>query len=106
MNLSTTDVERFQFGGMFVNYLWEAPLETLVILYFGLDQVGVSFLSGFAALVLLVPMQVQKKNTVLSIEVAYFVGIVHDSSSGWCLFYFFILRKYYLICMYIIARAL
>lgn len=58
VNLTTSDVERFQYGGLFVNYLWEAPLESLVILYFGLDQVGVSFLAGFAALALIVPMQV------------------------------------------------
>ncbi|CAN0129703.1 unnamed protein product, partial [Ectocarpus sp. 8 AP-2014] len=57
VNLTTSDVERFQYGGLFVNYLWEAPLESLVILYFGLDQVGVSFLAGFAALALIVPMQ-------------------------------------------------
>ena len=58
VNLTTTDVEKFQYGGMLVNYLWGAPLESLVILYFGLDLVGVSFLAGFAALALMVPMQV------------------------------------------------
>ncbi|CAM9399555.1 unnamed protein product, partial [Ectocarpus sp. 12 AP-2014] len=57
VNLTTTDVEAFQKGGTFVNYLWGAPLQSLVILYFGLDQVGVSFLAGFAALALIVPMQ-------------------------------------------------
>ena len=60
MNLTTTDVEKFQFGGLFVNFLWGAPLESLVILYFGLDLVGVSFLAGFAALALMVPMQVRR----------------------------------------------
>lgn len=58
VNLATTDVERFQWCGTFLNYLWEAPAETLVILYFGISTVGVSFLAGFAALALLVPMQV------------------------------------------------
>ncbi|CAN0196738.1 unnamed protein product, partial [Hapterophycus canaliculatus] len=57
VNLTTTDVERFQYGATFFNYLWEAPLESLVILYFGLDLVGVSFLAGFAALALMVPTQ-------------------------------------------------
>eukprot|EP00903_Cladosiphon_okamuranus_P016201 g14950.t2 len=57
VNLTTTDVERFQYSGMFVHYLWAAPLESLVILYFGWDLVGMSFLAGFAALVLMVPMQ-------------------------------------------------
>ncbi|CAM9122833.1 unnamed protein product, partial [Ectocarpus sp. 4 AP-2014] len=57
VNLMTTDVEAFQIGGTFVNYLWGAPLESLVILYFGLNQVGVSFLAGFAALALMVPTQ-------------------------------------------------
>lgn len=64
MNLATTDVERFQSGGTFVNYLWEAPLETLVILYFGIASAGVSFLAGFAALALLVPMQVSAAKTI------------------------------------------
>ncbi|CAM9857370.1 unnamed protein product, partial [Choristocarpus tenellus] len=57
VNLASSDVERFQYGGMFVHYLWLAPLETLVILYFGLREVGVSFLAGFAALALLIPLQ-------------------------------------------------
>ncbi|CBN77890.1 multidrug resistance-associated protein-like protein [Ectocarpus siliculosus] len=57
VNLTTTDVEAFQIAGTFVNYLWGAPLESLVILYFGLNQVGVSFLAGFAALALMVPAQ-------------------------------------------------
>ncbi|CAN0289517.1 unnamed protein product, partial [Scytosiphon promiscuus] len=57
VNLTTTDVEKFQYGGTFSNYLWQAPLESLVILYFGLDLVGVSFLAGFAALALMVPTQ-------------------------------------------------
>ncbi len=60
VNLTTTDVERFQFCGCFVNYLWGAPLESLVILYFGLNLVGVSFLAGFAALALMVPTQVRR----------------------------------------------
>ena len=55
MNLATTDVERFQYAGTFINYLWEAPLETLAILVLGLDQVGVSFLAGFAALAFRTP---------------------------------------------------
>ncbi|CAM9891312.1 unnamed protein product [Sphacelaria rigidula] len=59
VNLATTDVERFQLSGTFFNYLWLAPLETLVILYFGISAVGVSFLAGFVALAFLVPMQVR-----------------------------------------------
>lgn len=58
VNLATSDVERLLWGGMFCQYLWGAPLETLVVVYFGLSTIGVSFLAGFVALVLLVPMQV------------------------------------------------
>jgi hypothetical protein len=36
----------------------QAPLETLVILYFGIRIVGVAFLSAMAALALLIPLQV------------------------------------------------
>ncbi|CAN0467496.1 unnamed protein product, partial [Hapterophycus canaliculatus] len=58
INLASADIERFQLGGLFVNFLWKAPLESLVILYLGVNLVGVSFLAGFAALALMVPMQV------------------------------------------------
>ncbi len=58
INLASADVERFQLGGLFCNFLWFAPLETLVILYFGLSLVGVSFLAGFVALAFMLPMQV------------------------------------------------
>jgi hypothetical protein len=37
----------------------QAPLETLVILYFGIRIVGVAFLSAMAALALLIPLQVK-----------------------------------------------
>eukprot|EP00953_Heterococcus_sp_UTEX-ZZ885_P034669 17935-Heterococcus_DN1.PRE.1 len=57
INLATTDVERFLLVGIFWPYLWEAPLETLVILYFGIRIVGVAFLSAMAALALLIPLQ-------------------------------------------------
>lgn len=58
ISLATADVERFQWSGTFCQYLWLAPLETLVVLYFGMKTVGVSFLAGFVALALLVPTQV------------------------------------------------
>lgn len=60
LNVMTSDVEKFQYSGPLVNYLWGAPLETVVILYFGLDLVGVSFLAGFAALMLIIPTQVRE----------------------------------------------
>ena len=59
VNLASSDVERFQLGGTFFHFLWEAPLETLVVLYFGVSIVGVSFVAGYAALAFLVPMQVE-----------------------------------------------
>lgn len=65
MNLASADIERFQLGGLFVNFLWKAPLETLAILYFGVGLVGVSFLAGFAALALMVPMQVRGVHTCM-----------------------------------------
>ncbi|CAM9207978.1 unnamed protein product, partial [Sphacelaria rigidula] len=57
VNLASSDVERFQLGATFFHFLWEAPLETLVVLYFGVSIVGVSFVAGYAALAFLVPMQ-------------------------------------------------
>jgi hypothetical protein len=41
----------------------QAPLETLVILYFGIRIVGVAFLSAMAALALLIPLQVRTRYT-------------------------------------------
>lgn len=58
MNLATTDMAMLQHAASFVNYLWEAPLETLVVLYLGIREVGVSFVAGFAAVALMVPTQV------------------------------------------------
>lgn len=58
VNLATSDVDRFLWGGMFFHYLWAGPLESLVVLYFGLSSVGVSFLAGFDVLLLVIPMQV------------------------------------------------
>lgn len=68
MNLASADIERFQLGGLFVNHLWKAPLETLVILYFGMKIVGVSFLAGSVALAFMVPMQVRDGRGLLGVR--------------------------------------
>ena len=54
------DRRKLQLTGLYMHYIWEAPLETVAIIWLGIHYVGVSFLSAFAALALLVPMQVNR----------------------------------------------
>ena len=57
VNLSAQDVESFQICGCFVHFCYTPLLEALVVLYFGLYEVGISFLAGFACIILLIPLQ-------------------------------------------------
>ena len=57
VNLSAQDVESFQICGCFVHFSYTPILEALVVLYFGISEVGVSFLAGFACIILLIPLQ-------------------------------------------------
>jgi hypothetical protein len=49
----------------------QAPLETLVILYFGIRIVGVAFLSAMAALALLIPLQ------VITFYYTHYTNLIH-----------------------------
>ena len=57
VNLCSQDVEAFQQAGLFVHFTYEPILEAGAVLYVGIEQVGVSFLAGFAAIILLIPLQ-------------------------------------------------
>jgi ATP-binding cassette subfamily C (CFTR/MRP) protein 4 len=57
VNLSSQDVELFMQGGIFLHYLYVPILEALVILIFGIRELGVAFVVGFAAIMLLAPIQ-------------------------------------------------
>lgn len=57
VNLCAQDVESFQICGCFVHFCYTPLLEALVVLYFGLYEIGISFLAGFACIILLIPLQ-------------------------------------------------
>jgi ABC-type multidrug transport system fused ATPase/permease subunit len=57
MNLCSQDIESFQQAGCFVHFTYAPILECIGILYVGLSQLGYSFLAGFGAILLLVPLQ-------------------------------------------------
>jgi ATP-binding cassette subfamily C (CFTR/MRP) protein 4 len=57
INLSSQDVEAFQQAGIFIHFLYVPILEAGAILVVGIREVGISFVAGFAAVILLVPLQ-------------------------------------------------
>lgn len=57
VNLSAQDVESFQICGCFIHFLYTPILEALAVLYFGIAEVGVAFVAGFACIILLIPVQ-------------------------------------------------
>jgi ABC-type transport system involved in cytochrome bd biosynthesis fused ATPase/permease subunit len=57
VNLTAQDVESFQICGCFVHFAYTPLLEALAVLYFGIAEIGVSFVAGFACIILLVPLQ-------------------------------------------------
>jgi len=57
VNLSAQDVEGFQLFGCFFHFLYQPIFEASMILYFGIQEIGMSFLAGFAIILLLIPLQ-------------------------------------------------
>ena len=57
VNLCSQDVEAFQNACCFIHFTYQPILEAIGILYVGLNEIGVSFLAGFGAILLLVPLQ-------------------------------------------------
>ena len=57
VNLSSQDVELFMQFGIFMHYLYVPVAEALVILIFGYMELGVAFIVGFGAIMLLAPIQ-------------------------------------------------
>ncbi|KAJ1982362.1 hypothetical protein H4R35_000317 [Dimargaris xerosporica] len=57
INVISNDVEPFERVALFAHFLWLAPLESLMALYFLWAEVGVSAVIGLAAFYLLVPLQ-------------------------------------------------
>jgi ABC-type multidrug transport system fused ATPase/permease subunit len=57
LNLSSQDIEGFQLMGCFLHFTYQPVVESLAVLYFGIREIGWSFLAGFALILLLIPMQ-------------------------------------------------
>lgn len=57
VNLSAQDVESFQICGCFIHFSYQPILEAAAVLYFGINLIGVSFVAGFACIILLIPLQ-------------------------------------------------
>lgn len=57
INLVANDASKFEELSVYMHYLWEAPLEALLVFGFIWWHIGASTLFGYTALVLLVPLQ-------------------------------------------------
>ncbi|KAJ1983814.1 hypothetical protein H4R34_001057 [Dimargaris verticillata] len=57
INVISNDVEPFERVALFAHFLWLAPLESLMALYFLWAEIGVSAVIGLSAFYLLVPLQ-------------------------------------------------
>uniref|UniRef100_A0A1B6EFU5 Cystic fibrosis transmembrane conductance regulator n=1 Tax=Clastoptera arizonana TaxID=38151 RepID=A0A1B6EFU5_9HEMI len=57
VNLVSNDVARFEMIALFVHYLYIGPVQTLIILYFLWEQIGVASIIGLAALIIFIPFQ-------------------------------------------------
>ena len=57
VNLSSQDIEGFQLMGCFLHFTYQPIIESMVVLYLGIVEIGWSFLAGFALIMLLIPMQ-------------------------------------------------
>ncbi|XP_046426437.1 probable multidrug resistance-associated protein lethal(2)03659 isoform X1 [Neodiprion fabricii] len=72
VNLLSNDVNRFDVAIVFLNYIWIAPLETIIISYFMWAEVGVSAIIGVATLLMFIPLQgyLAKRSSVLRLRTA------------------------------------
>jgi len=57
VNLSAQDVEGFQLFGCFFHFLYQPLIEAMMILYYGITEIGWPFLAGFGIILLLIPLQ-------------------------------------------------
>lgn len=58
INLLSNDVSRFDFGSVFLNFLWIMPLQLLLGIYMTWMQVGISSLAGICTMIIIIiPVQ-------------------------------------------------
>lgn len=61
MNLLSNDVNRFELVVIFLNYLWTAPLLTLIIGVLLWIETGMAGLIGVAVIFVIVPIQSERE---------------------------------------------
>lgn len=57
VSLTSQDVEVLIWAGLWLHFLYAPVVQGIVVLYFGIKTVGYSFLAGFVAVLLLIPLQ-------------------------------------------------
>ena len=57
VSLAAQDIEILQSAGIFYVYIYQPIIEAIVICYFAVQEIGLSFLVGFIAIILLLPLQ-------------------------------------------------
>ncbi|CAN0501704.1 unnamed protein product, partial [Scytosiphon promiscuus] len=67
VNLAATDVGRFPPCAIYINCIWGSPLSALITLAVGLRVIGISFLVGFAALLMHIPLQARLHINMLAL---------------------------------------
>lgn len=60
VNLVSNDVSRFDAVAVTMNYLWTAPIVTLLICYFLYSEVGLAGFSGMLIIGIIAPLQGEK----------------------------------------------
>uniref|UniRef100_A0A1I8B942 Multidrug resistance-associated protein n=1 Tax=Meloidogyne hapla TaxID=6305 RepID=A0A1I8B942_MELHA len=67
VNLMTVDIQRFQDMASWINFLWSAPLQVLLSIFFLFQLLGISVIAGLICLVAFVPI-----NAILSLAMRTF----------------------------------
>lgn len=64
VNLMSNDVSRFDMASVFLNWVWSAPILTLVISWILYERVGWAPLIGVGIILVVVPMQCKRVSII------------------------------------------
>lgn len=73
MNLMSNDVNRFDMTPMHLHYLWIAPLQTIVIIYFLYKEMGFAGLYGVIAILIVIPIQSKYKFRIRTRNLFFYI---------------------------------
>ncbi len=68
INLLSNDVNRFDMNLLFIPYLFVAPIQTIIFIYFLWEELGISCLAGISFIFFLTPVQCKWVNRYLSLN--------------------------------------